>query len=294
MTVPNWLAQASSASMRDRDFPLKDILRDSLYYPACHFANDGNPVKYLAGCVLSFVYVDCNEYGDISRNSLEQELNDRGFRGYKCIGRRKVAWDELFLNRCTRTPRSAIITQQLDEGWRRKLPSLWNDASFFCDWRVFERKAQYERKHGPRRFSWLYICTEGVQTFLRLYVDNSLTPKAVAVIQSGWPELFEDSSGLFVRCVLDNPAGHPQMLLLGGGGELDQFRESLWPGYRTPCKHEWKCIQSKISVDLHDGCGEISVDAYFTEPDIGTGMIKTNVTVGLRDSRSRHARIGCE
>ena len=284
MTVPKWLAQASCASMRDQPFPQKEILRDSIYYPASHFANDGNPVKYLAGCVFSFVFVDRNTDDDISRESLERELNDRGFRGYECIGRRHVTRDELFPFQRTPTPRSAMMTQYLDECRRGRLPSIWSHTSFFCDWFVFERQAQYGRAHGPRRFSWLYICAEGVQTFLRLYVDNSLTPKAVAVIQSGWPELFEDPDGLFARCVLDNPAGRPEILLLGGGGELDRYRESLWPGYRTPCEHEWKCIQDKVRVILDDGCLEISADAYFTELAIRTLTIKTNVAVGLRDS----------
>ena len=51
-----WLSRVDPATIQDADFPLDDILRDSLYYPASGF--DGDPVRYLAGNVLSFVYVD--------------------------------------------------------------------------------------------------------------------------------------------------------------------------------------------------------------------------------------------
>ena len=66
--VPGWLARASSDTMKTSLFPLHNILRDSLYYPASSF--DGDPVAYLAGCIASFIYVDFGH----DREELEAEL----------------------------------------------------------------------------------------------------------------------------------------------------------------------------------------------------------------------------
>ena len=54
--APDWLTEASSESMARVPLPLRGILEDSLYYPSSHF--DGDPVRYLAGNIYSFVYVD--------------------------------------------------------------------------------------------------------------------------------------------------------------------------------------------------------------------------------------------
>ncbi len=70
-------------------FPLGDILRDSLYYPASRF--DGDPVAHLTGNIMSFIYVD---YGH-GREELDAELANRGFRGYEVIARRDVTEREL-------------------------------------------------------------------------------------------------------------------------------------------------------------------------------------------------------
>ena len=45
--VPDWLARLSADTMISEAFPLRDILRDSLYYPASSF--DGDPVAYARG-----------------------------------------------------------------------------------------------------------------------------------------------------------------------------------------------------------------------------------------------------
>jgi hypothetical protein len=74
-------------------------LEDSLYYPSSGF--DRDPVKYLSGNILSFIYVD---YGR-SHDEFENEIIKRGFRGYECVATRSVTEQEL-------TPR----------GWRPRQP----------------------------------------------------------------------------------------------------------------------------------------------------------------------------
>lgn len=56
IATPNWLSQLSSETIMSSPFPLRELLRDSLYYPSSAF--DGDPIRHLAGNFLSFIYVD--------------------------------------------------------------------------------------------------------------------------------------------------------------------------------------------------------------------------------------------
>ena len=216
--VPDWLARVSADSMNTGPFPLHDILRDSLYYPASSF--DGDPVAYLAGSIASFVYVDFSRGHD----ELEAELQDPGFLGYKRLGSRSITEPEL-------TP----------EGWSPEPPAEGDRGKRFlqsrikppfCIWSVFARKPDYPPSHGPSRFSFLYLCADGRAAFQALYLSNKHRPKAVALIQPG-DNVFENPEGLFARNVLDNPAGPPEFLLYGGAGGRDFHLRPPWPGYRA-------------------------------------------------------------
>ena len=54
LEIPLWLRCVKDEPEGDQPFPLREILRDSLYYPASGL--QGAPVQYLAGSILSFVY----------------------------------------------------------------------------------------------------------------------------------------------------------------------------------------------------------------------------------------------
>ena len=244
--VPEWLSELSPDSMRSESpFPLRKLLQDSLYYPASGF--DGKPVKYLAGNILSFVYVD---YG-YSRGELINALKNPGFRGYDLVAKRSVTEPEL-------TPRS----------WRPTPPdpSDGNPACHrdwikdpFCEWLVFERRKDVPVTHGPRRFSLVYLCADGVAAFQALYVANSIAPKAVAVIQPGHGfgmnyTNFEDPNKIFARSILGNPNGQPELLLCGGWGEPDNYREPCWPSYNQKIRF-FSGPDSSISVWRLRECG---------------------------------------
>lgn len=263
--------------MQGDPFPLLDILRDSLYYPASGF--DGTPVKYLAGCVFSFVYVDCG----YSREELENELTEHGFRGYELIDRRSVTVGELFpLEAMHYFPLDLELYEELGYhrfwGLHRRLQGddratrdtrellahldFLRSEELFCDWFVFKREAHLENDHGPYRFSWLYIRAEAARAFDRLYVANRVAPKAVAVIREPF---FQSENGIFARCALSNPAGPPKILLFGGPNGPDRNHETFWPDYRKPCSHEWKLIRQKADVQPHQMCREISYTAFLAE-----------------------------
>lgn len=242
--VPEWLARVSSDTMNTEPFPLHDILRDSLYYPASSF--DGDPVEYLAGCIASFIYVDFSH----TRGELETELKERGFLGYECIGSRSVTEQEL-----------------VPHGWRPEYPApedegrrIWKSQIKppFCVWSIFARNADFPPSHGPSRFSWLYLCADGRAAFQALYLSNRQRPKAVAVIQPGDPA-FVNPEGLFARNVLGNPVGSPDFLLYGGVGGRHYYDMAPWPGYRAPlCVQcmDRGCILRECGVDHFAECRE--------------------------------------
>lgn len=224
MVFPEWLADLSATTMQDSPFPLHEILGDSLYYPASSF--HGAPIQYLAGNILSFIYVD---YGH-SRDELMVKLENPGFLGYHPVATRSVTEEEL-------TP----------QGWHPTLPDQadGNPAQYrdwiqqpFCEWAVFQRREDVAVNHGPSRFSLLYVCADGVAAFQALYGGNSIVPKAVAVIQPGhacggnWTD-FTDPQRIFARSVLGNPVGQPELLLYGGMGGRDRYRKPCWPDYQT-------------------------------------------------------------
>ena len=88
-SVPDWLAKISQSTITIDPFPLTQLLEDSLYYPSSGF--DRDPVKYLSGNILSFIYVD---YGR-SHDEFENEIIKRGFRGYEYVATRSVTEQEL-------------------------------------------------------------------------------------------------------------------------------------------------------------------------------------------------------
>jgi hypothetical protein len=224
IAVPTWLSDLSSATIKNESFPLRELLQDSLYYPSCGF--DGDPIRHLAGNILSFIYVDYGHSHDEYINALERN----GFRGYDLVATRSVTEQELTPNGWRPTPPTHVDGD----------PSRYRDRfkNPFCSWSVFQRCEDVPTNHGPFRFSLLYLCADGVAAFQALYVANSAVPRAVAVIQPGhafgwnWTN-YTDPEQIFARSVLGNPSGQPALLLYGGIGRRDCYRRSCWPDFQT-------------------------------------------------------------
>jgi hypothetical protein len=218
-SVPPWLYAVDKPSDTRRPFPLKTILKNSLYYPASEF--DGDPVKFFAGNIHSFVYADCGR----SEEELLQALANPGFLGYEPIATRSVTahelkWPELpsYLNE---TSIDSSFEQFVELGWVKQP---------FCSWTVFQRCDDRPTSHGPARFSFLYLCADGTAAYQALYVANAVAPKAIVIIQPGWSD-FSDPEHVLARTVAANQAGKPELLLYGGYGSRDYFREPCWPEY---------------------------------------------------------------
>ena len=218
---PDWLVQMTPDRMCREPFPLRDLLSGSLYYPSSGF--DGDPVAYLGGNYHSFVYVD---YGK-ERSGLLSALAEPGFLGYQVLCHRPVVEEELI-------PRGWLPVIPQGE-FRRPPPRSWFRRRF-CEWAIFERHTDLPDEHGPRRFSLLFLCADGVAAFQALYVGNLVAPGTVAIIQPGtgfggnWTD-FADSEAPLAQAVLGNPAGRPDFLLHGGAGGPHWYTRPCWPQY---------------------------------------------------------------
>jgi hypothetical protein len=237
MSCPEWLTQLTSESVEGGDLPLDVLLDNSLYYPCCRF--DGKPI---AACnrdvrlgIFSFVYVD---YG-VTREELFGEINTRnghGFAGYHLLASRNVRQEELSdrpfpwsVDREIGGRHEDLVDRNLPDGWVKE---------FFCVWCILERDEERGDEHGPPRFSLLYLGSEGVATFQRLYLDRKKGPKAVAIIQPGhdlggnWTN-YEEPDGIFGRSVLENPAGPPESVMFGGMAWKTPhlYAHCCWPNY---------------------------------------------------------------
>ncbi len=223
LPVPAWLRSVSRRTMDGAPFPLREILTDSLYYPAS--GTDGDPIRYLGGNVLSFIYVD---YG-VTRRRVRARIRRPGLRGYRLVGMREVRERELTPNGWTPLPLEPRDGDPARMDWFIKPP--------FCEWYVFERTEEYDEAHGPERLSLLYLGADGAAAYQALYMPNGIVPRVIAIIQPGrgfggnWTD-FEDPTQILGRSVLQhNPAGIPKILLYGGIGQRRFYEEPCWPQY---------------------------------------------------------------
>jgi len=227
MEPPAWLMNVSKNSINTDPFPLREVLKDSLYYPGA--GSDGKPVKWFAGSVYSFVYTD---YG-VSRNHLLKDLNGvRGFNGYRVFAQKDLTVNELIPN-----------------GWQPSNPRInflhpsnWHSQNIkpFGIWVVMERLSNLPAEHGPERFSLLYLCSEGVAAYQALYNSNQIKPKIFFLIHhyfgGNWTR-FEDPSDILAESVRANRAGMPDYLV---GRYSNKIRRSIhgdsfWPNdYSAP------------------------------------------------------------
>ena len=224
--VPDWLRSVDQEL--PSQLPLRELLVDSLYYPASEF--DGWPVQHLGGFVHSFVYVD---FGP-ARSDLDEAIR-RGFAGYRLLGERNV-----------------VETELAPSGWQPEFfPELTDEeaaqmhvatrdarADPFCKWFVFEREQNKGADHGPERFSLLYLRADGAAAYEPLYIRLGVRPAAIALVRSdtgfsGNYTSFIDPQRHLHRIVMRNgKIAGPEFMLVG------------WPGYRD---EHWPEFNNKVA-----------------------------------------------
>lgn len=213
----------------DGELPLEDILKDSVYYPACRF--DGGVIKIFNTLlkndgVTSFIYCD----HDVDEDALVENVRDH-VRGYHLLAHRSVKESEFVKGTRVEFP------FQMDSMEGHKYERIMEKCLPFCHWFIFERNADFSEEHGPERFSLLYVCGEGVATYAGLYNNYRIAPKCLALIQcdgfSGNWTYFREKDGRLREVMAQNEAGLPQFVINGGIGDAESYSHLDWDEYEV-------------------------------------------------------------
>ena len=239
MQTPDWLRAVEEAPQQR--FPLEDILRDSLYYPACGL--NGTPVKYLSGHVVSFVYADIGVTKAEFLDDLNGQCEGCGFKGYQSVFQREVLRAEVVPANWRPPFEGFAHTKRLMEVQARCVP--------FGHWSVWRREEGLDDGHGAELFSFFYMGGEVSAIYQGLYNRLGLAPLVLAVVQPGggidgsWDRLDAEGS-FFKRVVKANRAGMPRFLLYGGGSSVARF-------YEHPCWREYEGPRLAVLPERHAG-----------------------------------------
>ena len=216
--MENFLRNLSESNFK-KVFPIRDILFDSMYYPAC--GNDFDLPFYYMPEYSSFIYVD---YGmenftlpNLTKTSTVIELE------------RTVDLLELFpngwQNALNNFPELIKINYNNYLKVRNRRFSERGDVwSFYKEKFIKWYILRTTKNNISIRWSLLYIGNDGIGTYYALYYSNEIYAKSIAIIQPGfsfggnWTK-FDEKDGFFANAVLKNPYGTPEMIVYGGYGD---------------------------------------------------------------------------
>lgn len=224
--TPDWLKALQPHNILNDRFPVETVLINSFFYPSSGI--EGNPVKNLGGNFHSFVYVD---YG-IHDFEVIKALKRPGYSGYSLVAYRSIT------NKAELDPPQILRPEILPGDCERNMspPTIFpRNVQPFALWCVFERKTNRPPEYGPERFSYLHIAGEAVATFMTIYRSRNITPAGMAIIAPGtgwglnWTD-FRNENKIMGRCVLNNPAGIPKILVTDGPLWQEPLRP-MWPKY---------------------------------------------------------------
>jgi len=234
-------------------FPLKKLLENSLYYPAC--GRDGDPVWYAHREIQSFFYADygvtqrqietsLHKTGHYGENITFRDSDPIGFKGYRVIGKKKLTSKELdptgAVSLTTKEGQMQFVTSMrrkhnLLEDWVKKP---------FAKWYILKRQSEFDDAHGPELFSFVFICADGVTTYKTLYNFNQIAPKYLAIIQPGdgfgfnW-DSFQSEDGQLCKTVFSN-SEIPEALLT----KIDIWTDVFTPSERTLFEDLEECMSN--------------------------------------------------
>jgi len=223
----SYLTNLSIKDIEEGPIPLKEILANSLYYPACDtdggVVKDCNTLNKALG-IENFIYCDYT--------SGEERFNEtiNSFRGYKAIAVRNLRPNDITPN-----------------GWSPIMPPGTNKEEYlkykdsykkpFAKWVVYQKESQMDEDFGPNRFSLVYIGGEGIATYQAVYWSNNAYPIALAIIQPGtgyglnWSDFTQPNTHLH-WIVTNNPNKQiPKQIYFGGIGSNDNYDDLNWNGY---------------------------------------------------------------
>lgn len=171
-SVPQYLLDCLEASASPR-FELPELLKDSLYYPACGL--NGTPIKHLSDFVHSFVYAD---YWISEEDYLRDLHHGTALLGYRCMHERALQTHDI-----VPTGWRPPILPPRDQ-WER-LQRQESRAKPFGRWSLWQRLPDFPADHGPECLSLLFFGGEMSALYQGLYNRLEIAPKVIALIQPG-------------------------------------------------------------------------------------------------------------
>ena len=244
-----------------RRIPLKELLEDSVYYPAC--GTDGRPIKYCNTIwrkfgVNSFVYCDF----DMSEERFLGQL--KTVLGYHVLAHRSLSRDEYIPEGWTLELEGHNPKQYYDTflGAKREFPP-------FAHWAVFERDSGRNPMHGPERFSLIYVGGEGLATFQQFYCHHHIAPRMLCFIQcwgfaGNWTD-FTDPDAAFATTLRRHPECTPEYVCIGTYDKIcgvlrikgTEYLGARFVKYASPRAVEKSlgykpiCIRNSVDASVH-------------------------------------------
>ena len=221
MTI-KYLQELTVNKIKSGSFPLKQILQDSLYYPACNI--DGELIRY-GNMHFNHLRICSYVYADYAAGKEQITANLDSFLGYHLIATRELSPTDVGADK------GFPIPEGIDLEDYRQYQDMWQA---FGQWAVYERDDNYGDNHGPIRFSLLYLGAEGVAAYSGLYLSNNITPKGMAIIQPGhafgfnWTNFTDPNGPLSITMKMGRSM--PEFVFYGGYG-LHSYNQLPWPGY---------------------------------------------------------------
>ena len=234
--VPQWLISYAPGD----PIPFSELVKNSIYYPACGF--DGDVANLCMGYSHSFIYVDnfCLSTKPAKQSVYENLNHPHHFRGFKKIYQQEYSYDEML---GTHPIKEEEAMQGIDGHPDTGLAS----HEFFAILTIFESSTGVDREftqperatihHIYERMAFLYICDDGCRAYEKLFQSHLEKPKAIAMIQPGnafggnWTNYYDEQQ-IFSRIVHKNPGGKPDIIIFGGqdsGGGW--YRKVFWQDY---------------------------------------------------------------
>jgi len=237
--IPDWLIRYSPGDPID----FQAVFNESVYYPACYF--DFDVLNLCVGFSHSFVYVDnFSLYSPAATKEDVYESIRSRFWGYRPIFQCEFSQSQMAGKFDYR-----VEPLQRGDGVRDAgLPA----QPFFAILSILEpielseatrkalrvRSPESTRIDVNERFAFLYICDDGLDAFQNYYLSHRVRPKGIAIIEPGdafggnWTS-YRKETAVFSRTVRSNPAGVPELLVVGGRDRWGsgQYRQKLWSDY---------------------------------------------------------------
>ncbi len=217
-------------------FNIKDILSDSVYYPASGI--DAKDIELLSENFCSFIHTDYSIPKDIVKAAMSSHFEHIG---YDLIGIKNISKAEL-IPKGKQTQYSPIKDFEKERLSNISISDKFygNNLKFYALWSVYELNPQKTNitKRKAKRFSLLHIGGEACSIFDATYINNKINPSSVVIINPGggygdnWTK-FENPDFRFYQNIKfnaeNNKAKMPSFILTNN--TISVNNDVFWPDY---------------------------------------------------------------